>query len=156
MTRTLSPPSYPIDHLARRGAAEAPALLIGDGVMGFADLDAGVGRLAAWLREQAGGPGERVASWSAKTRAACLMPLAAARAGLIHVPVNPLLKAPQALHILADSGAKLLVTGASRADSLGEGRPEACVLQELKVAEERSEERRGGKEGVSTCISVGW
>src|SRR3546814_15837274 len=93
MTRTLSPPSYPIDHLARRGAAEAPALLIGDGVMGFADLDAGVGRLAAWLREQAGGPGERVASWSAKTRAACLMPLAAARAGLIHVPVNPLLKA---------------------------------------------------------------
>src|SRR3546814_6381138 len=69
MTRTLSPPSYPIDHLARRGAAEAPALLIGDGVMGFADLDAGVGRLAAWLREQAGGPGERVASWSAKTRA---------------------------------------------------------------------------------------
>src|SRR3546814_3103555 len=98
--------------------------------MGFADLYAGVGRLAEWLGGQAGGPGERVASRSAKTRAACRMPLAAARAGLFHVPVNPLLKAPQALHILADSGAKLLVTGASRADSLGEGRPEACVLQE--------------------------
>jgi len=136
MTKIPSPPSCPIDHLARRGAADAPALLIGDTVTRFADLDAGVGRLASWLLEQAGGPGERVASWSAKTRTACLMPLAAARAGLIHVPINPLLKAPQALHILADSGAKLLVTNGARADSLGEGRPEACALQDLAIAEE--------------------
>ncbi|WOF42316.1 acyl-CoA ligase (AMP-forming), exosortase A system-associated [Sphingopyxis indica] len=136
MTEPLSPPSYPIDHLARRGAADAPALLIGDRITSFAELDAGVGRLASWLLEQAGGPGERVASWSAKTRTACLMPLAAARAGLIHVPVNPLLKAPQAAHILADSGARLIVTNAARADSLGEGRPESCAVQDLKIAEE--------------------
>src|SRR3546814_6070730 len=70
-------------------------LLIGDKVTTFAELDAGMGRLASWLLEQAGGPGERVASWSAKTRLACLMPLVAARAGLIHVPVNPLLKGAQ-------------------------------------------------------------
>ena len=136
MTKALSPSSSPIDHLARRGAPDAPALLIGDRVTSFADLDDGVGRLASWLLEQAGGPGERVASWSAKTRTACLMPLAAARAGLIHVPVNPLLKAPQVQHILADSGAKLLVTNGSRADSLGGGRPEACALQDLTIAEE--------------------
>jgi acyl-CoA ligase (AMP-forming) (exosortase A-associated) len=37
------------------------------------------------------------------------MPLAAARAGLVHVPVNPLLKHAQVAHILADSGAQLLV-----------------------------------------------
>src|SRR3546814_11243058 len=98
--------------------------------MGFADLDAGVGRLAAWLREQAGGPGERVASWSAKTRAACLMPLAAARAGLIHVPGKPPLKPPQALTIMADSGAKLLVTGATSAATRGGGSPEASVGRE--------------------------
>lgn len=136
MTKALSPSSCPIDHLARRGAPGAPALLIGDRVTSFADLDAGVGRLASWLLEQAGGPGERIASWSAKTRTACLMPLAAARAGLIHVPVNPLLKAPQVQHILADSGAKLLVTNGSRADSLGGGRPEVCALQDLTIAEE--------------------
>src|SRR3546814_5911909 len=129
MTKILRPPSCPIDHLARRGAPDAPALLIGDRVASFADLDAGVGRLASWLLAQAGGPGERVASWSAKTRLACLMPLAAARAGLIHVPVHPLLKAPQVTHILADSGAKLLVTNGARADSLGEGRPGACAGQ---------------------------
>ena len=91
MTDTLSPQSRPIDHLARCGAGDAPALLIGDKVISFAELDAGVGRLASWLLEQAGGPGERVASWSAKTRLACLMPLAAARAGLIHVPVLSLI-----------------------------------------------------------------
>ena len=38
------------------------------------------------------GAGRRVATWLPKTRIACLMPLAAARAGLVHVPVNPLLK----------------------------------------------------------------
>ncbi|MGB3847193.1 MAG: acyl-CoA ligase (AMP-forming), exosortase A system-associated, partial [Sphingopyxis sp.] len=69
-------------------------------------------------------------------RLACLMPLAAARAGLIHVPVNPLLKGAQVAHILADSGAKLLITNAARADTLGGDLPEACAVQELKVAEE--------------------
>lgn len=132
MTKAENPPSCPLDHLARRGAGDAPALLIGGGAMSFAELDAGVGRLAAWLREQAGGPGERVASWSAKTRAACLMPLAAARAGLIHVPVNPLLKGPQVAHILADSGAMLLLTNAARAEMLG---ADICTVQDLKVAE---------------------
>ncbi len=136
MTKALSPPSRPLDHLAQFGAAGAPALLIGDKATSFADLDAGVGRLASWLLEQVGGPGERVASWSAKTRTACLMPLAAARAGLIHVPVNPLLKGPQVAHILADSGAKLLITNQSRADMLGEGLPAECALQDLKIAEE--------------------
>ncbi|MBB6425589.1 acyl-CoA ligase (AMP-forming), exosortase A system-associated [Sphingopyxis sp. JAI128] len=136
MTKAENPSSRPIDHLARRGAPDAAALLTGDTVTTFAELDAGVGRLASWLLEQAGGPGERVASWSAKTRLACLMPLAAARAGLIHVPINPLLKGPQVAHILADSGARLLVTNGARADMLGEALPVECALQDLKVGEE--------------------
>ncbi len=144
MTKPEKPSSRPIDHLARCGAPEAAALLIGDTVMTFAQLDAGVGRLAAWLLEQAGGPGERVASWSAKTRLACLMPLAAARAGLIHVPVNPLLKGPQVAHILADSGARLLVTNAARAEMLGDARPAGCAVQDLTVAEAVIDSSREG------------
>lgn len=135
MTTPEKPSSRPIDHLARGGAPDAAALLIGDTVTTFGDLDAGVGRLAAWLLEQVGGPGERVASWSAKTRLACLMPLAAARAGLIHVPVNPLLKGPQVAHILADSGARLLITNGARAETLADGRPTGCAVQDLTVAE---------------------
>lgn len=136
MTTPEKPSSRPIDHLARCGAPDAAALLIGDGITTFADLDAGVGRLASWLLEHVGAPGERVASWSAKTRLACLMPLAAARAGLIHVPVNPLLKAPQVAHILSDSGAKLMITNSARADMLGDDLPQGCALQDLKIAEE--------------------
>ncbi len=135
MTKAENLSSSPIDHLALRGAPEAAALLTGDAGLTFAELDAGIGRLAAWLLDQVGEPGERVASWSAKTRVACLMPLAAARAGLIHVPVNPLLKGPQVAHILADSGAKLLITNGARADMLGDGLPTGCAVQDLKVAE---------------------
>jgi len=135
MTKAENLSCRPIDHLALRGASEAAALLIGDAGLTFAELDAGVGRLAAWLLEQVGGPGERVTSWSAKTRVACLMPLAAARAGLIHVPVNPLLKGPQVAHILADSGAKLLITNGARADMLGDGLPTGCAVQDLTAAE---------------------
>ncbi|MDO9370445.1 MAG: acyl-CoA ligase (AMP-forming), exosortase A system-associated [Sphingopyxis sp.] len=136
MTTPEKPSSRPIDHLARCGAPDTAALLIGDKVVTYAALDAGVGRLASWLLEQAGGPGERVASWSAKTRASCLMPLAAARAGLIHIPVNPLLKGPQVAHILADSGAALLVTNGARADMLGHDLPDECAVQDMKIAEE--------------------
>ncbi|WP_033073696.1 acyl-CoA ligase (AMP-forming), exosortase A system-associated [Sphingopyxis sp. MWB1] len=135
MTKAEKPMSHPIDHLTLRGAADAPALLIGDAVISFADLDAGVSRLAAWLRAQVGGKGERVASWSGKTRLACLMPLAAARAGLVHVPINPLLKAPQAAHILADSGARLLITNKARADMLAGERPPDCAFADLQTAE---------------------
>ena len=136
MTKAENPQSYPVDHLALRGAADAPALLTGDRVLRFGDLDAAVGRLASWLLAEAGGPGERVASWGAKSRATCLLPLAAARAELIHVPVNPLLKGAQVAHILADSGAKLLVTNRSRADMLDGAVPDDCALQDLKVADE--------------------
>ena len=63
-------------------------------------------------------PGDRVASWLAKTSLACILPLAAARAGLVHVPINPVLKRAQAGHILADSGAKLLIGNEARLRSL--------------------------------------
>ena len=49
------------------------------------------------------------------------MPLAAPRAGLVHVPINPLLKRGQVAHILADSGAAMLLTQAARAATLEAG-----------------------------------
>jgi acyl-CoA ligase (AMP-forming) (exosortase A-associated) len=132
---TTPPPFAPcrLDHLPLRGRGDDPALLLGDSALSFAALEMAVGRLAAWLAEQAPGPGARVASWTAKSRLACLMPLAAARAGLIHVPVNPLLKAPQVDHILADSGACLLLTNAAR--SAGLSPHPGCTVRDLAEAE---------------------
>lgn len=126
---------YPIDHLCRRGAGGAFALEGRFGNLTYAELEAATGRLAAWLRGRAG-PGARVASWMGKTRLACLMPLASARAGLIHVPVNPLLKHAQVAHILADSGAALLVGTRARLDTLEPGNvPEGCALVQEEAAE---------------------
>ncbi|MCW3835559.1 acyl-CoA ligase (AMP-forming), exosortase A system-associated [Sphingomonas canadensis] len=131
------PRPYPIDTLPLRGGAAAPALEDRAGTLDYAGLEAAVGTLAHWLAGQGFAPGDRVASWLPKTRTACLMPLAAPRAGLVHVPVNPVLKHAQVAHILADSGARLLLTQAARIAALQPG----DVPADCRVATE--EEARG-------------
>ena len=118
---TPDPTPYPLDHLALRGAPDAPALTVGDVTLNYATLDDAVGRNAAHLLSLGLAPGDRVASWMGKTMLACVLPLAAARAGLVHVPINPVLRRAQAAHILADSGAKLLIANRARLDSLAPG-----------------------------------
>nr|WP_210425544.1 acyl-CoA ligase (AMP-forming), exosortase A system-associated [Novosphingobium sp. SG720] len=116
------PTVHPLDHLALRGKADAPALVLKDGVLSHEGLNRRVGQLAAWLAAQPGiVPGARVATWLGKGLIACLMPLAAVRAGLVHVPINPVLRRAQAAHILADSGAALLLANAGRLETLDPG-----------------------------------
>ncbi len=111
-------PAFPLDHLPLRGAPDRPALRIKDRVYSYQTLNIRVGRLAKFLANQGFVAGDRVATWLPKTELACLMPLAVVRAGLVHVPVNPLLKPAQVRHILDDSGARALVTSAARAATL--------------------------------------
>lgn len=119
----------PIDHLALRGEGAAPALILKDRVLTHEDLSEGVSRLAAWLAGLVTARGARVASWAAKGELTCLLPLAAARAGLVHVPINPLLKHAQVAHILADSGASLLIGTPARLDGLETGDvPSGCRI----------------------------
>jgi acyl-CoA ligase (AMP-forming) (exosortase A-associated) len=107
-------PVFPLDHLPLFGAAAAPALIIRDRLYSYEELNLRIGRLAAWLAGQGFDAGDRVATWLGKGEIACLMPLAAVRAGLVHVPINPLLKAAQVMHIMTDSGARLLITNMAR------------------------------------------
>jgi acyl-CoA ligase (AMP-forming) (exosortase A-associated) len=110
------------------GDPDSPALLTKEGLLDYAGLEAAVGTLAGSLKAKGFASGERVASWLPKSRMTALLPLACARAGLVHVPVNPLLKRAQVGHILADSGARLLITGKARLATLGEGDlPEGCA-----------------------------
>ncbi len=106
--------AFPLDRLALGKDPEAIALVSSNGPLSYKMLNHRVGLIAAWLLQQNLHEGDRVASWLPKTETACLMPLAAARAKLVHVPVNPVLKTTQVDHILCDSGAKLLITNASR------------------------------------------
>lgn len=110
-----------LDKLAFRGADDAPALVLREGVLSYKDLRSRVSRLAGWLRARVAEKGARVATWAAKGELTCLMPLAAARAGLVHVPINPLLKRAQVAHILADSGARLLIATPARISTLEQG-----------------------------------
>ena len=116
-------PVFPLDHLPLFGEAKAPALIIRDRVYSYEELNLRIGRLAGWLSAQEFTPGDRVATWLGKGEIACLMPLAAVRAGLVHVPVNPLLKAAQVAHIMADSGARVLITNQGRAATLTPNSP---------------------------------
>jgi acyl-CoA ligase (AMP-forming) (exosortase A-associated) len=115
---TTDLPVFPLDHLPLLGKAKAAALVIRDRVYSYEELNVRVGRLAAWLTGQELAAGDRVATWLGKNEIACLMPLATVRAGLVHVPVNPLLKAAQVEHIMADSGARMLIANAGRAMTL--------------------------------------
>ena len=123
------PTPYPLDHLALRGDRNSPALVADGQTLSFAELDEQVGRIAATLLGAALAPGDRVASWMGKTRLACLLPLAAARAGLVHVPINPVLRRAQAAHILADSGTRLLIANRARLGTLeGDDIAEATMI----------------------------
>ena len=142
----LDPVPRPLDHLPARGAADAPALLLRDGALTFAELEAAVSRMAGWLAGLRLSAGDRVATWLPKTRTACVMPLAAARAGLVHVPVNPLLKRAQVAHILGDSSARLLVSHA----------PRLATLEAGDLGEARAVEEAGTADGLppSACGSA--
>jgi acyl-CoA synthetase (AMP-forming)/AMP-acid ligase II len=126
------PTPRPLDHLPGCGAADAPALVDRDGSLDFAGLETAVGALAAGLSARDLSSGARVASWLPKTRMTSLLPLACARAGLVHVPINPLLKRAQVAHILADSEASLLISGEARLATLeaGDIPPRCAALEE--------------------------
>ena len=127
------PTPYPLDHLPLRGRPENPALITRDETFSYALLENLVGQVASVLLGQGLQKGDRIASWLPKTKLACVLPLAAARAGLVHVPVNPALKRAQVGYILEDSGTRLLVTLPGRVDAFEAGDiPDAChvVLQD--------------------------
>ncbi len=140
------PHPYPIDHVLR-GAPDAPALIERARTWTFAEVEAAVASVAGWLHALGLAPGDRVATWLPKTALACVMPLASARAGLVHVPVNPALRRAQVAHILADSGAAVLVTQNARAATLEAGDvPDGC-----RVIAGDTVPTAGGGPGRSSC-----
>ncbi len=121
-----------------------PALVLRTGVITYKDLKERISLLSAKLSTLVPQRGARIASWAAKGELTCLMPLAAARAGLVHVPVNPLLRRSQVAHILADSGARMLIANQGRLASLEDGDvPEGCAVMEEAHLWKQAEEQGG-------------
>jgi long-chain acyl-CoA synthetase len=76
----------------------------------FAELDAQAGRVAAWLLAQGVRPGDRVAVRLPNDPAVAIWAHGVWRAGATLVSINPLYAQDAAAGILADSGARILLT----------------------------------------------
>jgi len=103
---------------AARRRPDAPAIRDGGDTVAYADLADAVRDTARALVGLGLGRGDRVAVFLEKRREAVVAMFAAAAAGAAFVPINPLLKPRQVAHILADCGARVLVTSPERLRAL--------------------------------------
>ncbi len=99
---------------AARERPDAPAVVADDTRLTWAELDALVDRAAAGYARRGLAAGERIAVQLPNGLAWLQASLGALRAGLVVVPVNTAYTDPELEHVLGDSGAALLVTGAER------------------------------------------
>jgi long-chain acyl-CoA synthetase len=105
------------DGLVRRAAtrsADSPALVQGDRRLTWAELDGLVDRAAAGYAARGLSAGDRVAVQLRNGVDWVVATVGAMRAGLVVVPVNTAYTEPEVGHLLADSGARLLVAGSGR------------------------------------------
>ncbi|MEP3051625.1 MAG: acyl-CoA ligase (AMP-forming), exosortase A system-associated [Erythrobacter sp.] len=139
------PNPKPLDHIAERGrlldCEDSPALVLRKETLSHNELRRRVALLSGWLARELPHKGARVASWAAKGELTCLLPLAAARAGMVHVPINPLLKRAQAAYILSDSDASLLIANSARLAALetGDVSDDCRLIEESECLEAASQ-----------------
>lgn len=107
------------DALLAHGLRDATALHDRDRSLTYGAMEAQVSAVAGALRQRVAA-GDRVAIWLPKSLEAVVLTFAISRAGGIAVPVNSVLRSQQLGHILADSGASMLVTHAARAVGLAD------------------------------------
>ena len=106
-----------LHELVWRAAARFPAdtgLIAGSRSWSYAELETAIRSAARGFLERGLARHERVAVYLPKTLETVAAMFGASAAGGAFVPVNPVLKGDQVGHILRDSGAKVLVTSASR------------------------------------------
>ncbi len=114
---TAPPAPTGLAALVRAAAAQrpdAPAVVDGARRLSWGELDALVDRAAAGYAARGLAPGERVAVQLPNGVGWLCAAVGALRAGLVVVPVNTAYTDPEVEHVLGDSGAALLVTGAER------------------------------------------
>ncbi|MBI4696616.1 MAG: acyl-CoA ligase (AMP-forming), exosortase A system-associated [Gammaproteobacteria bacterium] len=99
------------------------------GTLDFATTATAVEALAARLIDLGIAPNDRVAIYLPKVVTTPVAFYAATLAGGVFVPVNPVLKAPQVAHILADCNVRVLVTSPDRLKLLQE---ELAPLADLR------------------------
>ncbi|POX43236.1 acyl-CoA synthetase [Streptomyces sp. Ru73] len=97
----------------------------------YRELDEASDRLAGWLAARGVRPGDRVGVHLPNCPQFLVAMLAVLRLGAVHVPVNPMFKAAELRHELADSGACLVISRTELAAAVEEIRPDTPVREVL-------------------------
>ncbi|MFF6996335.1 acyl-CoA synthetase [Streptomyces sp. NPDC008313] len=116
--------SVTVDGVLRRSAGRMPqriAIHYRERAWTYAELDEAVSRAATVLREEGLRPGDRVGSYGHNSDAYLIGFLAAARAGLVHVPVNQNLTGDDLAYIVGQSGCGLVLADPDLAGGLPGG-----------------------------------
>jgi len=143
-----------LHQLIRDSAAKRPdgiAVFDSHGGHSYRWLQERVSRVAGGLRAAGLEPGERIAIQLPKGIDNIVFLFAAARAGCVFVPVNPLLKPLQVGHILRDCGAAMLLTNPQRAQLL-EGELASCGALRLVVLSGKAESVQIAATGSSRIV----
>jgi long-chain acyl-CoA synthetase len=123
-------------------AADRPdqtALIFADGRLTWAELDAAVERVSAALRATGLGPGDRVAISLGSTSDFVIALHGVLRAGLVAVPTDPEYTERELAHVLADSGASVLITRDQALTGVRELRSELPTLAYTWVVADRAD-----------------
>ncbi|MEE2032106.1 acyl-CoA synthetase [Rhodococcus chondri] len=115
------PRSNTVDSVLRRSAARFPdrvALRFDARALTYRELDDAVTRAAAHLLSLGLSPGDRVAAYGTNSDAYVIGYLAAARAGLVHVPVNYALRGEELSYLLGQSGAGAVLVDPALRDNV--------------------------------------
>ncbi|HET6709436.1 acyl-CoA ligase (AMP-forming), exosortase A system-associated [Amycolatopsis sp.] len=113
-----------LDALLTRGAPGDPALTYKDRTLTYGELADQVRRVARGLHRLGVRRGDRVAVYAEKRLETVVALFAAAAAGAVLVPLNPLFKARHLAHVAADCTPKVVLTTAERLATVREAVPE--------------------------------
>jgi acyl-CoA ligase (AMP-forming) (exosortase A-associated) len=127
-----------LSDLVFRSAQRCPAavaLTYGDETLTYGDLAERIGTLARALVGLDVGKSERVAVYLEKRLETVTAFFGAAAAGTVFVPVNPLLRQHQVVHILKDCNVRCLVTSDARLATLAEALHECHDLHTVVLVD---------------------
>ena len=144
------PPAPPLagHALFERWAArtpDAPAISFDGGDLSYAELDRRANRLARRLQALGAGPEEVVAIMLERSPDQVAAVLAAWKAGAAYLPIDPAYPAERRAFMLADSGARVLLTREGAADGLVTAARIETMAEAWAAAEALSDAPLGGE-----------
>ncbi len=131
-------PRLPVHRLVAGQALRAPgAAAVADGgrVLAYGELDREAGRVARALRARGVGPETRVAVCLERSAELAVALLGVLRAGGAYVPLDPGYPPERLAFLLADSGARVVLTRGGLAGLLPGDGPERILLDALDAAD---------------------